>query len=208
LGKIRKESKTTMKRTFALLLVALACALPAVAQDDVAQHVELGVFGEYFNHNRFDTHNFGLGGRLGFNVHPNWALEGEMSYLFARGSDETFTDPITGVPAVGRSKTRFLTGLFGPKIQTSGDNARFFAVAKAGFVNIDVSDPPVTFGSFIGEFDDLRAGNTRFSFFPGVGFEFFGGPFGVRFDVGDQMYWVDGDARHNLRVTFGPHFQF
>jgi hypothetical protein len=80
-------------------------------------------------------------------------------------------------------------------------------VLKAGFVNFGLSDEPVTGGTIISSFQNLREDDMNFSLFPGVGVELFLGPVGVRLDVGDQIYWSDG-ARHNLKITFGPHFQF
>ena len=49
-------------------------------------HAEVGIFGDYF---RFSpgssTTNFvGLGARAAFNVHPNIAVEAQMSYDFDR----------------------------------------------------------------------------------------------------------------------------
>jgi hypothetical protein len=35
----------------------------------------------------------------------------------------------------------------------------------------------------------------------------FWGPFGLRVDGGDEIYF-DGGARHNLKVTFGPVLRF
>jgi hypothetical protein len=40
-----------------------------------------------------------------------------------------------------------------------------------------------------------------------VGLEAFGGPIGIRLEVGDEVYFLNG-ARNNLRVTFGPQFRF
>jgi len=48
-------------------------------------HGEIGVYGDLFRVNPAggSAVNFlGLGGRVGFNVHPNVALEAEMSYDF------------------------------------------------------------------------------------------------------------------------------
>lgn len=191
-----------MRRIALLALFTFLLAPFATAQN----RGEVGVFAEYFRHDVTDAHHAGLGGRLSFNVHPNVALEGELSYDFARAFNETFDDGVT--TTVQKTDVRILHGLFGPKFQTSGETARVFVVAKAGFVNIGLSDAPVTGGTVIGTLQNLRDRNTNFAVYPGAGVELFAGPIGLRLDVGDEIYWNNGDARHNLRVTFGPHIQF
>ena len=191
-----------MKRFILLASFILLLAPFATAQN----HGEVGVFAEYFRHDVTDANHVGLGGRVSFNVHENVALEGELSYDFARAFNETFSDGVT--TTVQKTDVRFLHGLFGPKFQTSGDTARVFFTAKAGFVNIGLTDAPVTGGTVIGTLQNLRDRNTNFAVYPGAGLELFAGPIGLRLDVGDEIYWNGGDARHNLRVTFGPHFQF
>jgi hypothetical protein len=43
--------------------------------------------------------------------------------------------------------------------------------------------------------------------YPGGGLEGFLGPLGLRFDVGDEIYF-NGGAHHALRVAFGPVIRF
>lgn len=188
----------------ALLFMLALCLLPVTAA--AQEHGEVGVFGEFFRHEETETNHAGIGGRVGFNLHRNVALEGELSYDFGQVFNETFDDGVT--TTIGKTDLRVLHGLFGPKFQTSGEKARAFFVVKAGFVNFDVDQAPVTLGTVVGTLDDLRANETNFSLFPGGGFEVFLGPIGVRFDAGDEIYWINGDTRHNLKVTFGPHIQF
>src|SRR5438309_5662354 len=77
-------------------------------------HGEFGVYADYFRltpRGASGSSNFlGLGGRVGFNVHPNLALEAEMNYDFERnyttiGSSGGSTTTVT-------SRLRPLTGLF------------------------------------------------------------------------------------------------
>jgi hypothetical protein len=37
--------------------------------------------------------------------------------------------------------------------------------------------------------------------------EAFWGPFGLRLDVGDEIYFDNG-AQNNVKVEFGPHLRF
>jgi hypothetical protein len=77
-----------------------------------------------------------------------------------------------------------------------------FATGKVGFVNFNNTNTSV-----IGSISSVDTGNTHFAVYPGVGVEGFWGPFGLRAEVGDEIYFLDG-AQNNLKITFGPHFRF
>ena len=193
-----------MMKKFALLAVTaliLGLAPAAFAQN----HGEIGVFADYLKLENTNTNNLGLGGRLGVNLHSRVQLEGDLAYDFSRGFNTTIT-PTGGGTTVIRSNVRVFHGTFGPKFQTGGGAIRAFIFAKGGFVNFKVSNDPATFGTVFGNFD-LSAGTTRGAFYPGGGVEFFATVIGLRFDVGDEMYFHNG-AQHNLRITAGPVFRF
>jgi hypothetical protein len=172
-------------------------------------HGEFTAFGDYFRfapsgHNAV---NFvGLGGRVGFNVHPNLALEGEMAYDFERNfttvtsNGGTTTTVVTGV--------RPLTGLFGPKFQfgTSGP-FRAFVTGKAGFLEMSTSNKSPSTGSFGSAFDQFGDNSTHFAAYPGGGIEAFFGPLGLRAEVGDEIYLNNG-AHNNLKIGVGPSLRF
>jgi hypothetical protein len=197
-----------MKRVlwFVILGLSMPCAMLAQSSStNGSDHVELGAFADYL---RLDTPNpainfVGVGGRAAFNVHRNVQIEGEMSYDFARSFTNTFTDG-ANLDFV-RTKVRPLTGLFGPKFQTSGP-FRAFVTAKVGFVNFSSTSEGVLPG-FTGSLGAVNAGNTQFALYPGGGVEGFWGPFGLRLEVGDEIYFDNG-ANNNLKVTFGPAFRF
>jgi len=44
-------------------------------------------------------------------------------------------------------------------------------------------------------------------FYPGGGLEGHLGPVGLRWDIGDEMYFNSG-THHNLRMAFGPYIRF
>jgi hypothetical protein len=50
-------------------------------------------------------------------------------------------------------------------------------------------------------------GSVTEAIYPGLGVEGFWGPFGLRLDGGDEIYFDHG-ARNNLKVTFGPVIRF
>lgn len=198
-----------MKRfVFLAVLVAGFClvsspSLMAQAYD----HAEVGVFADYFRLDRTqpNLNLVGLGGRAAFNVHPNVQLEAEMAYDFKRNFTSVFSNGVS--TQLVNTRLRTLHALFGPKFQfgTSGP-FRVFATGKVGFVNFTTSDQNASAG-FEGALGAVTTGDTRFALYPGVGVEGFWGPFGLRLDVGDQIYFDDG-ARNNLKVTFGPHIRF
>lgn len=198
-----------------LLLAALAgsfCAPSLVMAQKASSssdnnHVEVGVFADYFRLSTPDPAiNFvGVGARVGFNVHPNVQLEGEMSYDFARNFTSAFSNGVT--TRFVTTNLRPLTALFGPKFQagTSGP-VRAFVTGKVGFVNFTTSNQNAVPG-FTSALGAVTTGDTRFALYPGAGLEGFWGPLGVRLDAGDEIYFDHG-AKNNLKVGFGPVFRF
>src|SRR5262249_39770352 len=111
-----------MKRSLYLFVILAFCLsapswVTAQMSSSTEDHVEVGPFAEYFRLSATDPAiNFvGVGGRVGFNVHPNIQLEAEMSYDFSRNFTTTFNDGIN--TRFVTTRTRPLTGLFGPKLQ-------------------------------------------------------------------------------------------
>jgi hypothetical protein len=197
-----------MKLSIGLLLVGVFFVLPGTvfAQSHDSDHVQVGVFADYFRLDRTDPSlNFvGVGGRLAFNVHPNVALEGEMAYDFERSYTNIFDNGVT--QTFDRSKTHILHGLFGPKFQTSSGPVRLFATGKVGLISFTTNNQGTTAG-FRSALGAVGNGDAKFAVYPGGGVEGFIGPVGLRLEVGDEIYFDDG-ARNNLRVTFGPTFRF
>jgi hypothetical protein len=192
-----------MKR-IALLVALLGFGLvPAAHAQD---HGEVGAFADYFHLQQTDSNFAGLGGRLSFNVIRHVQLEAEMGYDFNQVFTEGFTDPVSGSVTLQRSNLRVLHGLFGPKVQTGGP-VRLFLTVKGGFDNFRFDNRPATFGTFASSVQDLRSNNVNGVLYPGGGVEALWGPIGLRLDVGDEIYFVNG-AHHNLRVSVGPTIRF
>lgn len=201
-----------MKRILWFILAAcLSCPTWIAAQTAGGEyennHIEVGAFAEYFRLSTPDPNiNFvGVGGRLGFNVHPNIQMEAEMSYDFARNFTSTFSDGVT--TRFVTTNLRPLTTLFGPKFQagTSGP-FRAFVTGKLGFVNFSTSSRDALPG-FTSSLGAITTGDTKFALYPGAGIEGFWGPFGLRLEAGDEIYFDNG-AQNNLRVSFGPTLRF
>jgi hypothetical protein len=177
-----------------------------VAQDEKPMdHVEVGAFVNYYRlTDPAPTRDFlGLGGRVAFGIRPSIQMEAEMSYDFKRSYTSTFTDGITTTAVT--SQLRTLHGFFGPKFQTGSGPVRLFLTGKVGFDNFSVTDqnPPAGFTTAVG----LGSGATHFAVYPGGGIEAFAGPFGIRLEAGDDIFF-DGGAHNNLRVSVGPQFRF
>lgn len=169
-------------------------------------HVEIGVFADYLRLSETTPNiNFlGVGGRAGFNVRSNIQIEAEMSYDFRRDFTSTFSNGFTTTTV--RTHLRPLTGLFGPKFETSGGAVRAFVTGKLGFVNFSTTNSGALPG-FTGSLSGITTGDTKVALYPGGGLEAFLGPFGLRVEAGDEIYFANG-GHNNLRVTFGPTFRF
>jgi hypothetical protein len=192
-------------------MVAAMCfvAAPVVmaqAASGHSDHIEVGVFGDYFRFSASDpARNYvGLGGRAAFALNRNVQLEAEMAYDFKR--NYTYVcDCGTGTTITVNSHLRTLHGLFGPKFQTGSGPFRIFVTGKAGFDNFSYSDQSPANG-FTGAVT-LNSGTTDFAVYPGGGVEAFAGPIGLRLEAGDQVYFDHG-AHNNLRATVGVQLRF
>jgi hypothetical protein len=190
---------------FGFGILILLCSAPALWAQSRSDHAEVGVFAEYFRlSDTSPKENFvGLGGRAAFNVHPSIQLEAEMAYDFKRNYTQTFTNGFSD--ELVTSHVRTLHGFFGPKFQTGSGPFRVFVTGKVGFDNFDVTNDNATTGfrNSVG----LTTGTTRFAVYPAGGFEAFAGPIGIRAEIGDDIYFLNG-AHNNLKVSLGPQFRF
>ena len=196
-----------MKRLAVLSVLALflgVMAPAAFAQSDDKNHGEFGVYFDYFRLEFAKLNLFGVGGRVGFNIHPAVAIEGEMSYDFERSTTETITSG--GITNTFRSNLRLIHGLAGPKIQTTKGPIRLFVVVKGGLLNFGVGGP-VTAGAFANQIGTIKDGDTNGVFYPGGGIEFNAGNFGLRLEAGDEIFWDNG-ANHNFKFMGGPQIRF
>jgi len=196
-----------MKR-FAILsavVVCLAMIAPTASAEDDKNH---GDFGVYFDYTRlqFAKQNFfGVGARLGFNIHPHIVMEAEGAYDFEQNTTANITD-LSGNTTTVRSNLRLIHGLFGPKIQTTGP-VRVFAVLKGGFLNFRGGNPAVTIGNVSNQVGNVLNGDTNGVFYPGGGVEFNAGFFGIRLEAGDEIFFDNG-ANHNFKFMGGPQIRF
>jgi len=187
-------------KRFALLLgsIFLAFCSPAFAQNTA----EVSVFADYFRFAKANNLNMlGIGGRIGFNVHPHVALEAEGAYDFEQTANIT-VQGLTNPVRIDFRATHFLVG---PKFQLGTSSAwRLYGVLKGGFVRFGISPGAVTFGNFPTQLTNTDLNGV---FYPGGGVEAFAGILGIRAEVGDEIFFSDG-ANNNLKVTVGPVIRF
>jgi len=195
-----------MKHVAVLLLLITGWAVPgAFAQDN--EHVQVGVFADYFRLSQTDTDLLGVGGRASFVAYKRLKFEAEMSYDFSRTFTEGFIDNSTGTVIVQRTNLRVIHGLFGPRINLGRHAIQPFVTAKGGLINFRLDNSPATFGTFTSSVSGLRENDVTGTFYAGGGLEGHLGPIGLRLDIGDEMYFND-NTHHNLKVTFGPIIRF
>jgi hypothetical protein len=200
-----------MKRIMWIAIVGLLTASPTwlAAQEGGGDynHGSVGIFADYFRFSptsRSTTNFVGLGARAGFGMGHNVQLEGEMNYDFQRNFTSTSSNGVSTTFVTTR--VRPLTGLFGPKFSTPGP-FKFFVTGKVGFINFSTTNAAVTPGTVGNAITSVGGGGTHFAVYPGGGIEGFWGPFGLRAEVGDEIYLNNGTF-NNLRVTFGPQIRF
>jgi hypothetical protein len=195
-----------MKR-FAFLFILAGWLVPLASAQE-SEHVQIGIFADYFRQDQISTNFGGLGGRIGIKAFHNVKLEGETSYDFDQAFTQNFTSPFTSATFVRRSGMRIIHGEFGPKVNL-GEHHHIhpFVVLKGGFIDFRINNGPVTIGSFINNVSNLRSSNTSGVFYPGGGLEGRLGPLGLRFDIGDEIF-INNGAHNNLRLAFGPYIRF
>jgi hypothetical protein len=190
-----------MKRILLVTVFALL-AMPALFAQSSSSDWNHGYFGVFANYDRLgyaDANYYGVGGRVGFNVHPHVALEAGGAYDWERNFGDVGTLP-TGT---ARPRVKLVHADFGPKFQFgSSGPIRAFVFTKGGILNYSTNS------TFTGTVSGVRTGDTNGVFYPGGGLEAYAGWFGIRGDVGDEMVFSGGDVHHNLRITIGPHIRF
>lgn len=172
------------------------------------KRVEAGVFLDYLSISQTGTSNFGVGGRLGYRVHRDVMMEGELAYDYGVNFDELYRD-ITNenLVAIGRTSVGVTHGLFGPKVQPEG-RVRPFVTFKAGFVDFRLSPSLLPINTVVSSLLGLRTSTLNAAIYPAGGLEAAIGPVGLRLELGDEIYFNNNGAHNNFRLTFGPIVRF
>jgi hypothetical protein len=192
-----------MKRMLLMLCLGVLLVPCVRAQGD---HIEAGVFADYFRMSQTDNNYLGVGARVGYRVFPHVKLEGEMAYDFDQGFGE-LTTGTGGSIVVQNANIHILHGLFGPKVELGHGGLRPFVLVKGGFDKFFINSCPATFSCVSSQIANLRSSNVNGVIYPGGGFEAHLGPVGLRLEAGDEVYFASG-THHNLRMAFGPYIRF
>jgi hypothetical protein len=196
-----------MKRILYVIGLLSFLAPGVFAQSSFLDHLNVGVYGNFFRLSDSDIDLGGVGARVSVNIMPRIQLEAESGYNFEAAYSQGFSD-YNGTVTVSNSHVRSLDGLFGPKLYTKKGPVRLFGTVKGGFINFNLAtSPAVTIQTVSSAFQGINGTNTYGVFYPGGGAEAFWGPIGLRLDVGDEIFFNNG-AHNNLRVSLGPTFRF
>jgi hypothetical protein len=189
-------------------LALLICFLLGTPQLFAQKRIEAGVFVDYLDVSQTSTNNFGLGARFGYRVHHDLMLEGELAYDYGINFGETYRNIVNGnIAAIENTFLGVTHGLFGLKLQPSGGGFRPFITLKGGFMDFRLSPGLLPLSNAVSTILGLRISNLSAAIYPAAGVEAAIGPVGLRFEVGDEVYFNNG-AHNNLRFTFGPIVRF
>jgi hypothetical protein len=192
-------------RKFALLVILLSCGSSCLLAQS---RIETGVFVDYLSISQTSTDNFGIGGRFGYRVHHNVMLEGELAYDYGINFDEAYRNISNGdIAAIERTSIGVTHGLFGPTLEPAKGGFRPFVTLKGGFVDFRFSTSLLPYSNLASAILGIRTSRLNAAIYPGGGLEASLGPVGLRFELGDEIYFNNG-GHNNLRITFGPIIRF
>jgi len=192
-------------RKFTLLVIVLSCGSSCLLAQS---RVEAGIFIDYLSISQTRTDNFGIGGRFGYRVHHNVMLEGELAYDYGINFDEAYRNISNGdIAAIERTSIGVTHGLFGPTLQPAKGSFRPFVTLKGGFVDFRFSTSLLPYSNLASAILGIRTSRLNAAIYPGGGLEASLGPVGLRFELGDEIYFNNG-GHNNLRITFGPIIRF
>ena len=196
-------------RLFALAVAVIALLLSGSSSRLLAQErAEAGIFLDYLSISQTGTNNFGLGGRFGYRIHRKIMLEGELAYDYGINFSEAYRNTTNGnLAAIQRTSIGVTHGLFGPILKPAKGRLRPFVTAKAGFIDFRLSPSLLPLTTFESTLLGIRTSTLNAAIYPGAGMEASLGPVGLRFEVGDEIYFNNG-SHNNLRITFGPILRF
>jgi hypothetical protein len=172
------------------------------------KRVEAGLLLEYLSVSQTNTNNLGVGGRLGYRIHRNVMMEGELAYGYGINFQEVYRNVTNGdVTAIERTSIGVTDGLFGPMLQPAHGHLRPFVTLKGGFIDFRLSPSLIPYSSVVSTALGIRTSSVNATLYPGVGAETTLGSVGLRLEFGDAIYF-NGGAHNNLRITFGPILRF
>jgi hypothetical protein len=172
------------------------------------ERVEAGIFLDYLGVSQTDTSNFGVGGRFGYRIHRKVMMEGELAYDYGINFHEAYRNITNGdITAIERTSIGVTHGLFGPTLLPAKGRFRPFVTLKGGFMDFRLSPSLLPLNTVESTLLGIRASSLNVAMYPAGGVEASLGPVGLRFELGDDIYFNNG-PHNNLRITFGPILRF
>ena len=196
-----------VRRKFAPIVIALLLC-GSSPRLFAQERVEAGIFLDYLSISQTNTNNFGLGARFGYRIHRKVMMEGELAYDYGINFDEAYRNITNGdITAIKRTSIGVTHGLFGPTLKPAKGRFRPFVTLKGGFIDFRLSPSLLPLSTFESTLLGIRTSSLNVAIYPGAGVEASLGPVGLRFELGDDIYFNKG-AHNNLRITFGPIVRF
>jgi hypothetical protein len=193
-----------LKLSAVVVLLMFGSSSQLVAQE----RVEVGIFVDYLGISQTNTNNFGVGGRFGYRIHRKLTMEGELAYDYGINFHEAYRNIANGdITAIERTSIGVTHGLFGPTLQPGEGRFRPFVTLKGGFMDFRLSPSLLPLSIVESTLLGIRTSSLNAAMYPGAGVEASLGPVGLRFELGDEIYFNSG-AHSNLRFTFGPILRF
>jgi hypothetical protein len=189
-----------------IVMALLLCGSspPLFAQERVGA----GIFLDYLSISQTNTNNFGLGGRFGYRIHRRVMMEGELAYDYGINFHEAYRNLTNGdITAIEHTSIGVTHGLFGPTLQPAKGRFRPFVTLKGGFIDSRLSPSLLPLSTVESTLLGIRTSSLNVAMYPGAGVEASLGPVGLRFELGDNIYFSSG-VHNNLRITFGPILRF
>jgi Outer membrane protein beta-barrel domain len=172
------------------------------------KRVEVGLLLDYLGVLQTQTNNFGVGGRLGYRVQHNVMVEGELAYDYGVNFQELYSNIANGnVTAIEQTSIGVTQGLIGPKLQPAHGDLRPFVTLKGGFIDFRLGPSLIPNSGVVSTVLGIRTSNLNAALYPAGGAEATLGPLGLRLELGDLIYFNDGE-HNNLRIVFGPILRF
>jgi hypothetical protein len=189
--------------------IVIALLLGGISPRLFAQErVEAGIFLDYLSISQTNTNNFGVGARFGYRIHRKVMMEGELAYDYGINFAEAYRNITNGnITAIARTSIGVTHGLFGPTLKPAKGRFRPFITLKGGFIDFRLSPSLLPLTTFESTLLGIRTSSLNPAIYPGAGVEASLGPLGLRFELGDAIYFNNG-AHNNLRITLGPILRF
>jgi hypothetical protein len=203
---IVQEVQALWRKFAPIVIVLLLCgSSPRLFAQERA---EAGIFLDYLSVSQTNTNNFGLGGRFGYRIHRKVMMEGELAYDYGINFHEAYRNITNGnITAIELTSIGVTHGLFGPALRPAKGGFRPFVTLKGGFIDFRLSPSLLPLSTFESTLLGIRTSSLNVAIYPGAGVEASLGPVGLRFELGDEIYFNSG-AHNNLRITFGPILRF